>query len=361
MRPRRIARVEALTVSLSLLAALATGCSSGEAGPASEKAHGAARISAALVGVGQSQIDHVALTITCGAGRPAAVLAMSKTDATHWSVYVSDLPAGSGCTFAVDAYTADDTRLYTGSADVVVSAGSTAQVAIMAQEVNPPQGPVTHMPVIDALTSSDVAVTPGAQVNLAVSAHDPDGNAMSYAWATSCGGSFSAAEAAATAWTAPAGQQANRCQLSIAISGGQTSVTAYLVIEVQVQTSGEAQVSVLLDACPIVTVVGNEYIVRQGQTPAAGMPGDLSVGLTADIEVTASDPDGDALIYAYSSSCESATFEPAGSAGPVAGSGATPNLTRFHVDDPAAQCSISVVVSDGRGGTTTAIAHLSGL
>ncbi len=344
----RLALVAALTAAMA-----AAGCS----GKSTQPRTGAVKVSSAMVGQSQADIDHVTLTISGGspALSPAIVQNLNKTDATHWSAYVSSIPAGTGYTFAIDAYKVDNTKLYSGTATASVTAGVTSQVSIMAQEVNPTPGPSTHTPVIASLSASAVLVTPGSPVNVAVSATDPDGNAMTYAWSDTCGGSFNPAAAAASTWTAPATAPANPCQLAIKVSDAvnNTSVTAYLVIQVQNATSGNVQVNAQFNTYPVIAGIrAASSVVQPGQTG--------TVGLTADVVVTATDPDGDGLTYTYNSSCTTGTFTPPGAVGPAIGNGATPNVTRFYLSDPTAACSVTVAVADGRGGTTTGIVYLAG-
>ncbi|HEX8971354.1 hypothetical protein [Oryzihumus sp.] len=344
----RFALVAALTAVMA-----AAGCS----GKSAQQKTGAVKISSAMKGSNTTQIDHVTLTISGGtpALSPAIVQNLVKTDATHWSAYVSNIPAGTGFTFAIDAFQADNTKLYSGTATAGITAGVTSQVSILAQEVNPTPGPSTHTPVIASLTASAVLVTPGSAVNVAVGATDPDGNAMTYAWSDNCGGSFNPVAAAASTWTAPATVPTNACQLSIKVADAvnNTSVTAYFVIQVQNKTSGNVQVNAQFNTYPVISgIKADAHVVQPGQ------PG--TAGLTADVVVTAADPDGDGLSYTYNSSCATATFTPPGTVGPAVGNGATPEVTRFFMTDPAAACSVSVAVSDGRGGTTTGIVYLNG-
>jgi hypothetical protein len=353
-------------LAVAAVAMLAVAGCSGNAN-SSPSTRGSVKISTAVVGQSQSQIDHVTLTISGGtpALSPAIVASLVKTDATHWSAFVSSIPAGTGYTFTVDGYgpAPTNTHLYAGSAVASITAGGTTQVTVMAQEVNPTPGATTHTPVIDSFTASAVLVQPGAAVNVAVTAHDPDGNAMTYAWTDTCAGTFAPANASATVWTAPATVPATPCQLSVRIADAinQTSVTAYLVIQVQTSTVGNGQVNAQFNTYPVVTLVKlDEYIVQAGQAPTAGVPANLPVGITADVMVTATDPDGDPLTYTYVSSCGSATFTPPGSVGPAVGNGATPNQTRFFFTDPKGNCSVSVSVSDGRGGTTTGVVVMAG-
>jgi hypothetical protein len=347
---KSLALVMALTAMMTV-----AGCS--QKSKAAAPRMGAVKVSTAMVGQNQGQIDHVTLTVSGGAPAltPPIVESLVKTDATHWSAYVSNIPAGTGYTFTVDAYKADNTDLYQGSATSDVKAGTTAQVTILAQELNPTPGPSTHTPVVTSLTASDVLVTPGSPVDVAVSATDPDANTMSYLWQDNCGGSFAQATAASTKWTAPATVPANACQLSIKVSDAVNgnSVTAYIVVQVQASTSGNVQVNAQFNSYPVIAgVSAAANVVQPGQQG--------TVGLTADVVVTATDPDGDALSYTYNSNCATATFTPPGTVGPALANGATPFKTRFFLSDPTASCSVTVAVSDGRGGTTTGIVYLAG-
>ncbi len=113
---------------------------------------------------------------------------------------------------------------------------------------------------------------------------------------------------------------------------------------------GSAEVSVRINTPPELCIKANQFIVHEGLHPT---PRDLPVGDTVDVVVEASDADGDPLSFAYTSSCANASFTPAGT-------GPTPNITRFYNADPTADCTIEVAVFDGRGGTTRATVYVSG-
>ncbi len=62
--------------------------------------------------------------------------------------------------------------------------------------------PVGDPPLIDSLTSSDLELLPGSSATLVVSATDPDGGVLSYAWTASAG--TINGNGASASWTAPA-------------------------------------------------------------------------------------------------------------------------------------------------------------
>ncbi len=308
----------------------------------SEPAVGAASISAAIDPLAAADIDHVTLTISGGALAAPLVQTLQKVDATHYTGTVADIPAAAGYLFVAEGWGAGTPApvLYRGEqADVTISPGQVAQVLVVMQEVDPSGPPTSTVPVIDGMSASSTAVTSGAVVHLSVTAHSPDGHALTYAWQASCG-TFSTPSQPATDWTAPVA--GGTCQVSVQVTDpvNATSVTAYLPIVVN--ATGGSGVQITVNTHPVVTTSLAEYVVTSSPPPNG-----LTVGITADVVAIASDPDRDPLSYAWSSSCGGAFSSPA-----------APSV-RFHTDDPAAPCTLTVAVSDGRGGTTTVAVQLS--
>jgi hypothetical protein len=341
----------ALATAVTLVAALATGCSSNK--KADPTSVGGVKV-AALIGNTDQNIDHVKLTISGGTPSigPNIVQNLGKTDGHHWSLTVTAIPAASNVTFAVDAFkdAAETVKLFTGQTTATIVANGLAQVYMELAEVNPTNNSVTHVPVVDAMSASAVLVTPGQTgIQLAVTAHSPDSDPLAYQWQDTCSGTFSAATAASTNWTA--GTTTGNCQISVRVTDAtnKTSVTVFVIIDIENLVTGNAMVNVTANSCPIVSVVMvDEYIVQTGQAPTvlvgapSNIPANLARGITADVTVNASDPDGDALTYTFSSSCNTATFTP-----PAA------SATRFFVNDPAVSCTVAVQVADVRTPTAT--------
>ncbi len=116
---------------------------------------------------------------------------------------------------------------------------------------------------------------------------------------------------------------------------------------------GSAAVTATFNTFPELTCIEvHEFIVGGDLSPNPSAPENLPVGVTADVVVTAKDPDQDPLTYAYTSNCSTATFTTV-----VSG---TPNTARFYNPDPATSCTVTVAVSDGRGGTASAEVAISG-
>jgi hypothetical protein len=228
--------------------------------------------------------------------------------------------------------------------NVAIAGGETAQVSISAPGPIAPNAETKQRPVIDAIASSAALVAPGSTINLSVTAHSPDQHALTYLWRDNCGGSFGKAEAAATTWKAPA--KAAVCRLSVRVADptNSTSATGYVVVVVRA-TRQTVRVNATVDTYPVLVFGAvDEDIVFQSPAPDG-----LTVGITADIAATASDPDGSAVTYAWSSTC-GGTFSPSKAVGSV----------RFHHDDPRSFCTLILAVTDTSGHTTEGIVMLSG-
>jgi len=243
---------------------------------------------------------------------------------------VGNLPTGTDYTFTASAADATGTILYEGSVtSVAIVAKQTASVLIYLLQVAPSTPFGNSAPVIDSLIISSTNVAPGDVVSLTVKAHDPDvGDALSYAWAAT-GGSFTPQTATnvttfTNTWTAPSAS--GSYDLTIAVSdnhGASVSVKT----TVQVNTSfgaGSANVTLKFDNSPVVTGLASNPGYFQADVPTA---------LTAET----SDPDGDALTYAWSSSAP----------GTFAGGTATNSFTLL-AGGTATSVTITLTVTDGQ-------------
>src|SRR3990172_2909328 len=280
-------------------------------------------------------VDHVALTITGPENRPAQNI--TKIDDTHYQVTVLALLAGSGYMFSVQGFDASNQEVLNGQAtNVTINAGQTAAVNIVLTETNPVTAVNKRLPVLEGLSASSALVPQNTVVALSVTAHSPESHTLTYQWSDSCGGTFDAATATSTNWTSPGVD--GTCQLSVRIvdATNVTTVTGYLVIVVQtVAQTGDANVNATVDTYPIMSIgVIDEFVVFQ--TPA---PGSLSLGITADIQATASDPDGTVVNHLWTATCDVGTSSFSPSADEL-------NVT-FHNTSPKAVCTLTLTATDG--------------
>lgn len=240
------------------------------------------------------------------------------------------IPAGTDRVFEASAYDAAGTVLYRGSSSPVsIASGSTVSVVLTLQQVSVPPPYQNEPPVIDSVVVSSNTVLPGGTITLAVTAHDPNGDALSFAW-TANGGTFSSPAAPSTSWTAPATEGVHRLQLEVTDSKG-TSTAVNFDISVQRDgATGDANVSIGFNTWP--------EIRAMKATPAI-----LSAGGTTALSVSAVDAEGDALSYLWSTDCGGAISDV---------SSAAPSFT-LGAGSSASRCTFQVAVSDGRGGQHT--------
>jgi len=295
---------------------------SGLLGACQEAEEGTAQVSALLSG---ADVARVELTVSGAGIDPALAVPLARTGGS-WGGLVDRIPAGPDRTFDARAFDAAGTALYRGQATgVAIEPGRTTLVAIVAQQTLAEPAPRNDAPVIDALVVSSTTVAPGGAITLAVTAHDPDGDAMTYAW-TAPAGTFSHPTAETTGWTAPAAEGA--VPLTIAVSDSRK--TSRMTVNLRVTASagrGTADVTVTVNTWPVVSAM-------------AAAPTRIDAGETTQLGATAADADGDAMTHLWSTACDG-TFDAPFTPSPRFTLGTAP---------AAGACAFTVVVSDGRGG-----------
>lgn len=246
-----------------------------------------------------------------------------------WQGTLAGIPAGPDRVFEASGYDAAGTVLYRGSSSSVsIAADSTVSVVLTLQQVVVPPPYQNEPPILDSIVVSSNTVVPSGSITLAVAAHDPNGDALSFAW-TGTAGTFSSPAAPTTSWKAPATEGVQRLQLEVTDSKG-TSVSINFDIGVQRDgATGGADVSIGFNTWPEIRSM-------------KAVPAVLSPGGTTALSVTAVDAEGDALSYVWSTDC-------GGFLGDV--SSATPSFTLGT--GSATRCTFHVTVSDGRGGQHT--------
>jgi predicted phosphodiesterase len=280
-----------------------------------------------------ANVTAVTATISGSALSTPRSVALSSSTTGTWGTLIGALPVGTGYVFTVSATDVNSVVQYTGAAsNVTIVQNVATSVVITAQQATAPTPFKNSVPVIDSLVLSSSNVTPGATITATVTAHDPDaGDTLTYAWTVSPKGSvFSAPTATTTNWTAPT--TAGAYTLTIAVTDNH-GATASASVVVNVSTSngvGQASLSVNLNTWPVVTNM-------------VAAPSYLVLGKPTNLTVVASDADGDPLTFAWTSTCAAGTFS-----NPMA---AATTFT-LPAGDSDTNCSISVAVSDGRGGST---------
>jgi hypothetical protein len=119
--------------------------------------------------------------------------------------------------------TSGGTLVARGSATVTIVAGSSTSVTLRIYDLTPSPSQGDIGPLIRSVTASRTEVTVGNPVLLSVDAVDLDGDALSYAWSSSCAtGTFSSPWTASTSWT---NSSPGVCRLSVTVSSRALSTT----------------------------------------------------------------------------------------------------------------------------------------
>ncbi|WP_257459556.1 PKD domain-containing protein [Archangium lipolyticum] len=234
----------------------------------------------------------------------------------------SDSTAASP-TWTAPALTSD--QAFTLQVTVSDGKGGTAQDSVDVSVTNLPEN---QAPTISAVTATPDTLDEGESTTLAVTANDPEGNTLTYSWTQSPptpAGRFSDSTAANPTWTAPAltGDQTFTLQVTVSDGKGGT-----------VQDSVEVPVT-SVNTPPVV-----DAAITASATVVAGDSLKLSIGAT--------DPDGDALKYAWTTTpVDAGTFL----------GGTTATSARWQSLDISANrvVTFQVTVSDDRSSVTRSV------
>ena len=316
-----------LFVSALLLTFAFYGCAS----TTSEEGSGSAAVTATVAGLSADEVTAIQITVSGPNISPDIVADLTKDPGTgDWSGVIENIPAGVNRTFLAEATNASAEVIYSGSVTgVTITDGQQVVVNLFLQQTTPPDPFSNTVPVFDSLVVSSAQVEPGEAVSLAVAVSDPDpGDVLTLLWQAT-GGSFDVTNAASVVWTAPSTEGSYSLTVSASDSTGATST---LTISINVSVlAGSASVQVALNTWPEV----------QNLLPN---PTRVEVGESTQLDLTATDPDGDILSYAWSADCVGA-FSNAVVEDPTFTLGA---------DTAIGRCALTVVIDDGKGGGNTA-------
>jgi hypothetical protein len=315
-------------LALALVAALAAGCS----GRPEPEEPGVARVVVRPLTDG-SEVARVTVTVSKGDGSDfTPIVAELTRSGVQFIGRIASIPPGPRRQFDVVAYDAAGVVLYTGTGWADIVSRVAAVVSIYLSGPRPP--PIGNaFPIIDSLSWSREQVAPRGTVQLIVTAHDPNpGDTLTYSWTADCG-SFDDPTLTAPRWTAPGTDQI--CHLGIHVTDNHLAETQRF-FSIQVTSSvGDADVVVILNSWPVID----------------SLAGTVTLGPTmqGDLVANAFDPDGDALAYAWTSTCLGIVLDTQAPYTTVA--------PHFSLPQPADPCSVTVTVSDGKapGGTQASV------
>jgi Bacterial Ig domain len=316
-----------LLVSLVALASLSFGCS---ADPDDDV--GSTRINVYGSALSQDDVANVNVTVSGERIDPPIVRTLTGSAGLGWSGSIKAIPVGTDRAFSADALSATNESLYQGTAaPVEIAAGQTSLVNIFLQQTTPPDPFSNTAPRIVSVVFSTDKVTPESTVSIQAAAVDPDpGDLVSYSWSTN-GGLLQNPNAASTTWTAPVTEGVYEIVASaLDQKGGRSTVTFSIDVSL-IHGRGRAAVTAYLNTWPVVDGLVSSV------SP-------LDVGGSTALDLTATDPDGDVLTYAWVASCDG-TFSNSNAEDPVFTLGSLP---------ASGDCVVTATVSDQHGGTNTA-------
>ncbi|MCY1081722.1 Kelch repeat-containing protein [Archangium lansingense] len=332
-----VQRMKAGWLWLAAVVLVAAGCTQ-----PTESTTGSVQLMAVIQSATADEVASVLVTVTAPDMDP--VTGSLVKAGGNWSGTLSSIPVGSDRTFTAEAFDAAGGKHFAGQATgVTVSGGTTAVVSITLQETSSGPGFENDVPRITSLVASSNRVAVGGSVSLQVTAVDYNaGDTLSYAW-TSSAGSFDNTTSTSTTWTAPALAGSATVTVTVTDSRG---ASAALSLTLTVDggpgqdggVGGSASVGAILNSWPQVTRI-------------TASPSFIAMGEATTVQATASDFDGDALSYQWSSPWCSGTWT--GETTRTATFTPSPHGIPPPSQDGCSVCALEVSVTDGRGGQTT--------
>ena len=313
---------------------------------------------AAAVGVsGQAltlgDVKSVSVTVTGGIANPLTVplVGNSIVPPTQYSALISDLPIGCNYVFTATATNTAGATIYQGVASgQCITKNQTANIIIDMNDTTTHVTVDDEAPFIDSITDTAACVAVGDTVTIKATAHDSDPGdtaGMTFVWSVpSCGtlstpvntvGTDTTPGTSTVVFTAVTNNV--NCQVNLVVKDARmpTTLQTTAVVAISIGDAcayGNAKITAIPDTCPAIT----------GLTSSASP---LVTGVPTTLTVTASDSDGDALSYHWTSDCN-----PTNGLGHFLGANpasATGNPVQFVYDSALSgpDCIFTVTVDDG--------------
>ena len=341
--PTHTSRISPSTaILLSVLATVFIGC-----GSSASPNGGTAEISVNALSV--TNVASVRLTVQSSSARAAILrFALMEKDNQYASV-IHDLIPANDYSFTAEALDKSGSVFARGmTTNVAITEGATAKVIIYLNDLAPPPPFSNSSPLIDGISLTSGVVVQGGQVGLSATAHDPDPGqtaTLSFSWvpAAACG-TISTAETqpgtdasnpsqSRATWTAPAASGGCPITLTVTDALGLADSVSFTITVVDGKNTGpgNAGVVTVFDGAPAIL----------GLTATPGQI--FTVGDNSGVvNVQASDPEGDALTYAWSTPSDAACTFAFGSPDEAS--------TSFAITGriaSAQSCTFLVTISDG--------------
>jgi len=184
---------------------------------------------------------------------------------THNSAWTAP-NTNTSCTLSI---TVADNRggSTTGSFVIQVGAGNNGSAGVSAT--------TNSFPVITGMSATATFTSGGTKVeaDITVNATDPDGNPLTYSWASTCNGTFTAPTAATTHFT-NAGDPTHACTVTVSVSDGTLITTGQVVIppRTDVTVGGPCVGKVQGDACDDGNACTTGTVCQANGTCGGGTP-----------------------------------------------------------------------------------------
>lgn len=276
--------------------------------------------------------------VTVSGSRLASTVSKSLALAgSQYSAWIQSLPPANDYTFTAIALDGSENVVLQGSVSrQTISGGRTASVTIYLNR--PTRGDPTYVssaPIIDSVTATSLAASYGDTLQFQATAHDADPGdtgRLTFRWTATCGtykniastpGTDQVASKSLATYVAPAEGQHCTVSLLVADPAKHSAVTSLDIV--LKPAAGQANIEIVANGAPVVSLL-------------AASPGQLPIGGSTVVQAFASDPDADAIDYAWSSSC------------PGSFDSTNQDTARFTLAplSTATSCTFTVVLDDGK-------------